>query len=94
MPHDGTSPYQERWDRVRRQRYEREERQRQEQAREHQQQQRSDNSSIDDIAALFAKGIRPSPAGPPRRQITANSGSKSTRPTPTQSRSYSQPSIR
>jgi hypothetical protein len=56
MPHDGTSPYQERWDRVRRQRYEREERQRQEQAREHQQQQRSDTSSIDDIAALFAKG--------------------------------------
>lgn len=55
MPHNGTSPYQERWNRVRRQRYEREERQRQERAWEHQQQ-RSDNSRVDDIAALFAKG--------------------------------------
>lgn len=53
---DCKSRYQECWDRVRRQRFEREERQRQERAREHQHQQRSDNSSLDDLAALFAKG--------------------------------------
>jgi hypothetical protein len=55
MPHNGTFPYLERWDRVRRQRFERERQQRQETGKD--QQQRSESSvGAGNIEALFAKG--------------------------------------
>ncbi|QRM27888.1 hypothetical protein [Microvirga sp. VF16] len=56
MPHDRTSPYQERWDEVRRQRNQRERQQRQERARMDQQQRSESSVGADNIEALFAKG--------------------------------------
>jgi len=54
MPHDGTSPYQERWDRVRRQRKQRQEQQRDEQARK--QQCSAAGARPESIEALFSIG--------------------------------------
>lgn len=58
MSHDHTSPYQERWDRVRRQRNQRERQQRQEQTRKDQQQRSDPSVGAESIEALFTKGDR------------------------------------
>jgi hypothetical protein len=56
MPHDRTSPYQERWNEVRRQRNQRERHQRHERARMDQQQRSEPSFGVENIEALFKKG--------------------------------------
>lgn len=56
MSHDRTSPYQERWEKVRRQRNQRERQQRQERARMDQQQRSESSIGAGSVEALFTKG--------------------------------------
>jgi hypothetical protein len=56
MPHDRASPYQERWDEVRRQRNQRERQQRQERARIDPQQHGESSVGAQSMEALFVKG--------------------------------------
>jgi hypothetical protein len=92
MSHDSSSPYQERWDRVRHQRYQREKQQRYEQEQKRQEKCSSEGVSVEGFEALFK--TRQSSTGRPKRQTTAASGLRITTPTPTRSRSCSQHSIR